>query len=56
MLAFGKVEGGNITVEVFDGGDVLLYTYTEDIYNRPNSNNWYGYYFDEFVPADDARA
>ncbi len=54
VLAFGKVDGGNITVEVFDGGDALLYTFTETIYNRPNSNNWYGYYFDEFLGGVEA--
>jgi len=48
-LVFGNVIGDSIKVQLFDNNDVLQFTQEEVIYNRPTSNNWYNYYFEEFV-------
>jgi len=47
-LAFGGVTGENITIYMYDQYDALQYTFTKDVYDRPDSNNWHGYYFDPF--------
>jgi len=47
-LAFGGVEGSDIKVELYDSEGTLVNTLTKAVYNRPYSNNWYGYFFDEF--------
>lgn len=48
FLGLGAIEGDNITVEAYDAQGVLQYSSNDIVYDRPNSNNWYGYYFYEF--------
>ncbi len=48
VLSFGGVEGDTIKIEVFDSLGALVTTLNNVVYNRPQSNNWYGYYFDLF--------
>ncbi len=47
-LSFGGVFAKEIEVKVFDSNGTLMQTQASVIYNRPNSNNWWGYYFDPF--------
>ncbi len=54
IISFGGVSGASITVELYDNGDTLIHSETRVIYNRPNSNSWYNYYFDEFEIGVDA--
>jgi len=49
IISFGAIVGGSLTVELFDALDQLVWSDTAEIYNRPNSNSWYGYYFDIFT-------
>jgi len=48
VLSFGKVQGDTVTIEILDTFGAVRYTSTNIVYDRPNSNNWYGYYFDPF--------
>jgi len=47
-ISFGGVYAGGVTVNVYNSTGGLEYTYNNIVYNRPNSNNWYGYFFDLF--------
>ncbi len=54
VLAFGGVHGASIKVEVISNNDgSILYEDVQISYNRPNSNNWYNYYFEEFNHEDE---
>jgi len=48
-IALGNVYGETVKIQVFDSNDQEVQSYTKSIYNRPQSNTWYNYYFDQFV-------
>jgi len=47
-IAFGGVSGGDVLIEMLNDTQQVVWSQSEAIYNRPTSNNWYGYYFDAF--------
>jgi len=48
ILAMGNVQGKTIRVQAWDSVGGLIFDTTRGLYNRPNTNNWYNYYFGEF--------
>jgi len=50
-LTLGRVYGGDINVTIRDSSGTVVNTITKTAYPRKNSNNWYGYFFDEFITS-----
>jgi len=48
-ISFGNIHGENIKVEQFDAQGNIINTQTKVIYTRPTSNNWYAYFFEDFI-------
>jgi len=47
-LSFGGIDAERIEIDIFDASGGFVVSYTSTVYPRPNSNNWWGYYFDLF--------
>jgi len=48
LIAMGKTHGSNMLIELYNDSDVLVWSDNEIVYDRPTSNSWHGYYFDDF--------
>jgi len=51
VISLGNVSGEKVVIEQFDSTGALINTITKPIYSRPDSNNWYSYYFSTFQTA-----
>ena len=56
ILAMGRTHASKIRVTVHDKSGVQIFREQKDSYPRPNSNNWYGYFFDKFLGAGEKEA